>query len=60
MDQDDRIDTILKIFLALRAVAMDGREPDACFATGIAYLWKKELEKAFEEAAPEPPEVRAN
>ena len=37
--------------IALRAVAMDGREPDACFATGIAYLWKKELEKAFEEAA---------
>ena len=36
--------------IARHAVALDDAEPDAHFATGIAYLWKKDLENASAEA----------
>jgi adenylate cyclase len=37
--------------IARHAAALDEAEPDARFATGIAYLWKKDLEKASAEVA---------
>jgi adenylate cyclase len=37
--------------IAQRAVMLDDEEPDARFAIGMAYLWKKDLEKASEETA---------
>jgi TolB-like protein/class 3 adenylate cyclase len=37
--------------IARRAVSLDEEEPDGYFAAGIAFLWKKDLDKALEATA---------